>query len=64
MSDDKEIIYVSPKPEVLEHYAQRVCQAMTERGQLDCSDPEISAGLAFFLRVLFGIRAKELNGEL
>lgn len=34
------------------------------RFKRDCSDPEISAGLAFFLRVLFGIRAKELNGEL
>lgn len=64
MSDDKAVVYVSPKPEVLENYAHRVCQVMTERGQRDCSNPEISAGLAFFLRVLFGIRAKELNGEL
>ncbi len=55
----RDVRYIPPSPEVLEHFAQDVCR---ELGPNYC-DPDIVDGFASFMKVIARALANDLNRE-
>lgn len=61
LSIRKNIVYYSPKPEVLEKYVETICQTLEQKYGKGYLNTEVMQGFSDFLKVIAKVYANHLS---